>query len=378
MKKKWKWRGSVGVLVGGFVLVGGVLAAVYPNTEPLSFVRVEPPPPPYPLPLNKSVYDRKMLFLAHYPTELEIARAAAASTTPDAISNALIASSTNTATTATLPSRAWPPKTVYPQGEAILPSHRVVAYYRNFYSTAMGALEQYPPEEMIPRLLAAAAEWRAADPETPVIPAIHYIAMVAQAGAGADGKYRAGMPDDQIEKALELADEIHGLVFLDLQVGLSDLQTELPLYEKYLALPNVHLAIDPEFAMKTSGAKPGTVIGTYDAADINYAAQYLASVVREHRLTPKILVVHRFTEDMVTNYKNITPLPEVQIVMDMDGWGDKEKKIGTYTHVIAAEPVQFTGFKLFYKNDLKPPSTGLLTPTQVLDLTPSPIYIQYQ
>ena len=29
---------------------------------------------------------------------------------------------------------------------------------------------------------------------------------------------------------------------------------------------------------------------------------------------------------MVTNYKEIKPLPEVQIVMDMDGWGEKAKK----------------------------------------------------
>jgi hypothetical protein len=62
----------------------------------------------------------------------------------------------------------------------------------------------------------------------------------------------------------------------------------------------------------------------------------------------------------------------------MDGWGDKAKKNGTYTNVVAAEPVQFTGFKLFYKNDLLPPSTGMFTPAEVLELTPKPIYIQYQ
>jgi hypothetical protein len=81
---------------------------------------------------------------------------------------------------------------------------------------------------------------------------------------------------------------------------------------------------------------------------------------------------------MVTGYKNITPLPEVQIVMDMDGWGFGAKKINTYNQVIAPEPVQFTGFKLFYKNDLKPPSTRMLTPAEVLELTPSPSFIQYQ
>jgi hypothetical protein len=63
--------------------------------------------------------------------------------------------------------------------------------------------------------------------------------------------------------------------------------------------------------------------------------------------------------------------------MDMDGWGSQAKKIGTYTYVVAAEPVQFTGFKLFYKNDTLA-STTMLTPAQVLDLTPAPVFIQYQ
>jgi hypothetical protein len=46
--------------------------------------------------------------------------------------------------------------------------------------------------------------------------------------------------------------------------------------------------------------------------------------------------------------------------------------------VVAAEPVQFTGFKLFYKNDILPPSTGMYTPAELMKLTPRPIYIQYQ
>jgi hypothetical protein len=139
----------------------------------------------------------------------------------------------------------------------------------------------------------------------------------------------------------------------------------------------VHLGIDPEFAMKASGSPPGRVIGTLDAADVNYAAQYLATLVKQNDLPPKILVVHRFTHDMLTNYKNIKPLPEVQVVIDMDGWGGQAKKKGTYTYVVAAEPVQFTGFKLFYKNDVLDGQT-MLTPSQVLDLTPAPVYIQYQ
>jgi hypothetical protein len=185
------------------------------------------------------------------------------------------------------------------------------------------------------------------------------------------------MPDSQIDLAVQLANKMNGIVILDVQVGLSTVQSEVPALEKYLQMPNVHLAIDPEFSMK-DGTPPGHEIGTFSSADVNYAAQYLANLVQKYNLPPKILIVHRFTHDMLTGSKNIKPLPEVQIVEDMDGWGTQAKKIGTYTNVVAFEPIQFTGFKLFYKNDLLKPSTGMLTPQQVLNLTPSPSFIQYQ
>jgi hypothetical protein len=114
------------------------------------------------------------------------------------------------------------------------------------------------------------------------------------------------------------------------------------------------------------------------ASDINFAANYLATIVRQNNLPPKILVVHRFTEKMVTNSQNITPLPEVQVVMDMDGWGTPAQKVKIYKEVITGYPVQFAGLKLFYKNDLLLPSDRLLTPKEILNLTPEPSYIQYQ
>lgn len=359
--------------------VGGIFALAYfalPTILSVSYdgpatvassTPVGPPPPP---PLNRAAYDAKLLSLAHVATSspwyFSFLAGTSTITMPGATTSIHVAS------------KLWPVRAAYPaDGRALLPFNRIVAYYGNFYSKGMGVLGQYPEEEMIQKLEATVAQWEAADPSTPVIPAIDYITIVAQGSAGKDGKYRARMPDDQIDHALALAERVHGIVILDIQVGLSNLQTELPIYEDYLKRPNVHLAIDPEFAMH-GGTPPGRVIGSFDASDINYAATYLAGLVHDNNLPPKILIVHRFTEDMVTNYKKITPLPEVQVVVDMDGWGDQAKKIGTYTHVVAAEPVQFTGFKLFYKNDLLPPSTGMLTPAQVLNLTPAAVFIQYQ
>ena len=192
------------------------------------------------------------------------------------------------------------------------------------------------------------------------------------------------MPDSEIDKVLAMAEKIparpgggNALVFLDIQVGFSTLDKELPVYEKYFKLPNVHLGVDPEFSMKNN-IRPGKVVGTFDAIDINFAANYLAKIVRENNLTPKILIVHRYTQKMVTNYKEIKPLPEVQIVMHMDGWGGAAKKLNTYQQFIYKEPVQFTGFKLFYKNDVLEPGTVLMTPEDLLKLNPQPIYIQYQ
>jgi hypothetical protein len=327
-------------------------------------------------PLDVVAYNQKLLALAHVATSSLVYQAFMLGTTT-LVTPALATTSPASTTMAQVKMPKWPVRAVYPTAGALLPFNRIIAYYGNFYSTNMGVLGKYPPLQMMQKLASTTAQWQAADPSTPVIPALDYIAIVAQGSAGKDGKYRTRMPDSQIDQALALVAPIHGLVFLDLQVGLSDLPTEVPLLEKYLKMPNVELSIDPEFAMH-AGAKPGTVIGSFDATDVNYAANYLAKLVRDNNLPPKILVVHRFTEAMITHYKNIKPLPEVQVVMDMDGWGTQAKKIGTYTNIIAAEPVQFTGFKLFYKNDLLAPSTGMMTPQQVLNLTPAASYIQYQ
>jgi hypothetical protein len=320
--------------------------------------------------LDTVAYDAKMLSLANVPPPTP--------GTPEKI----ITNKDGTKTTipakppVVTPSK-WPVKAPYPIAGALLPFNRIVAYYGNFYSKGMGVLGQYPEDIMLQKLAAEVKKWNEADPSTPVVPAIDYIAVTAQLSPGAAKKYRLRMPDSQIDKAIAIADKIHGIVILEIQPALSTFQIEIPVLEKYLKMPQVHLALDPEFSMK-SGARPGTEIGTVSSVDVNWAANYLANLVRANNLPPKILIVHRFTRPMVTGYQNITPLPEVQIVMDMDGWGSPAKKNGTYKNIVAHEPVQFTGFKLFYRNDLKAPSTRMLTTTDLLGLSPQPSFIQYQ
>jgi len=259
---------------------------------------------------------------------------------------------------------------------SILPNKRIVAFYGNLYSKNMGILGELPKQQMLDKLMEEVRGWEKADTLMEVQPALHYIAVTAQGSPGKGNTYRLRMPFHQIDSVLKMAEQINAIVFLDVQVGLSTLQAEIPELEKYLKMPNVHLGIDPEFSMKTK-QKPGSVIGSFDAADINYTIDYLEKLVKDNNLPPKVLVIHRFTQAMVKNYKDIKTKPEVQIVMDMDGWGFPAKKINTYKQFIYREPVEYTGFKLFYKNDTKN-NTRMLTHEELLKLKPQPVYIQYQ
>lgn len=270
----------------------------------------------------------------------------------------------------------WPVDGPAPLPGAILPEKRIIAYYGNPLSKRMGALGEYEKDDMLRRLQAEVAAWQRADPETPVQPALHLIAVVAQGDSGVTGKYRTIMRDKLVEEVYGWAQEIDAIMFLDIQTGLSDIRELLPRFDHFMTRPDVHLGIDPEFMMKT-GHKPGTKIGTIDAADINYASGYLARLVREHDLPPKVLVIHRFTRGMVTNSQDIELRPEVQIVMHMDGWGAPWLKRDSYKDYIVREPVQYSGFKLFYHNDTKA-GDPLMTPADLLRLSPRPLYIQYQ
>ncbi len=271
----------------------------------------------------------------------------------------------------------WPVKYPPPLPGSILPQKRIVAYYGNPLSKKMGVLGEYPKDEMMRRLKVEVAKWEQADPSLPVQPALHLVTVVAQGEPGKAGKYRMVMPDKVVNEVYDWVKEIQGIMFIDIQTGHDNIRTLLPRFEWILKNPDVHLAMDPEFNMGKSGKKPGGKIGTYDGEDVNYAAGYLAELVKKYNLPPKVFIVHRFTRKMVTNAKCIKLRPEVQVVMNMDGWGAPWLKHDSYKDYIVKEPVQFTGFKLFYHNDTKK-GDPLMTPQDLLRLNPKPIYVQYQ
>ena len=269
----------------------------------------------------------------------------------------------------------WPDGPEFRDG-AILPCNRIIVYYGNPNSKRMGALGEYEKDDMLGRLRRQVAAYEEQDPGTPVVPGLHMVAVVAQGDPGPSGHWRSIARDADVEKVYGWAKELNGIFIVDIQVGTDDIRNLLPRFDWILQNPDVHLGVDPEFMMK-DGSRPGSKIGTMDAADVNYVIEHLSNLVREHNLPPKVLIVHRFTRRMVTNASQIRPTSEVQVVMHMDGWGQPWLKRDSYRDYMIREPVQFPGIKLFYGNDTKGGST-LMTPNDILALWPRPLYVQYQ
>jgi hypothetical protein len=306
-------------------------------------------------PLNRAEYDRRLRVLHHLSTS------SAAGYAPARVS-------TVAAKTTAVPNR-------YPKDGAILPFRRILAFYGNFHSKQMGIVGQYDEAEVLKRLKAEADRWNLADPNTPILPAIHYVATIAQGSAG-DGKYRLRTSTPELERVLRMARKAGGIAFFDIQIGRSSVQAEVPKLDALLKQPDAHLGLDPEFAMKGDRI-PGKTIGTMDAIDINWAIKHLSKLVDQYNLPPKILIVHRFVPQMITNLSLVHSTPQVQVVIDMDGWGKPEDKRKAYERVIRKNHVALAGLKLFYRNDTRN-GGRMMTPEEVLQLDPQPIYIQYQ
>lgn len=255
---------------------------------------------------------------------------------------------------------------------SLLPGSRVLAFYGHPHDANMGIVGEMPREELLARLLALKAEYEAVDPSRPVIPAIELIATVAQRTPGSDGSYVLDTDTATLAAYADFAAANGAIVILDIQMGRATVPIEFEKVRELLKRPNVHLAIDPEFSM-AEGQIPGEVIGSIDATEIAWAQAQLAQMVAEFGLPPKILVVHQFEENMIRNKMTLVPVPGVQLVIDADGYGVPELKIAVFNFLVRDEPLEFAGIKLFYRQD-----DPLMTPAEVLALTPSPDVIIYQ
>ena len=254
----------------------------------------------------------------------------------------------------------------------LLENTRFVAFYGNPTTGALGVLGEQGPEATLERMAPIVADYAADGALT--VPTFEIIATVADAPPGDDGNYSAEMSPELIRPWVDVATANGGYVVLDLQPGRTDFLTQAQLYEEFLRLPDVGLALDPEWRLGPN-ERHLRQIGSVTSEEINMVSEWLAGIVREERLPQKMLIVHQFRFDMIEGREQIELHPELATVIQMDGQGPLPTKYETFGALTGPPDAdRFAwGWKNFYDED-----SPMATPAQVLDLDPLPVFVSFQ
>jgi len=257
-------------------------------------------------------------------------------------------------------------------GYLLFPGRRLVALYGHAWAPELGVLGEQTPSEAVERLRPIAAQY--AEEGLTIVPAFEIIATVADARAGDDGDYSNETTLDDLRPLIETAGAEGLFVLLDLQPGRSDFLTQARLYEEFLRLPYVGLALDPEWRLGPDEFHLQQY-GSVTAAEINEVAAWLAGLVREEGLPQKMLLLHQFRLSMLPERDLVSVPTELALVIQMDGQGTLEAKYETWAAVTAGTEGSgwFWGWKNFYDED-----APMATPEQVLELEPTVVYVSYQ
>ncbi len=249
---------------------------------------------------------------------------------------------------------------------------RLVAMYGHPQTSWLGVLGEQGPEASVERLGTIAMGYDADG--LAVLPTFEIIATVAAGSAGYDGNYSNETALDVLRPLIDVAAANDVYVVLDLQPGLTDFLSQAKIYEEFLRLPHVGLAIDPEWRLKP-GQRHLVQIGTVDAAEINQVVEWLAGIVREEALPQKLLVLHQFKFSMITNRHLVRTPPELAVLIHMDGQGPLSTKYSSWNALTGLPDADrfYWGWKNFYDED-----SPRATPAEVLALTPTALFVSYQ
>ena len=255
--------------------------------------------------------------------------------------------------------------------DRVFEDQRIIAYYGNHVTPLLGVLGETGPEAAVQRVNNAAAPFDA--PDKAAVGAFEMIVTVAQGSAGADGNFSSPSQLSDVAEWIQIAEDAGLYVILDIQPGRSDFLTESRVYEELLKRPNVGLALDPEWRMGPN-QRPGQVVGSVSAAEVNQVSAWLSNLVLENDLPEKIFMIHQFQTRMVRNREDLVDRPGLATVIHADGFGSRSLKLVTYRNV-GVEPPFYNGFKLFIDED-----TRIFAPADLLALTdhPVPDFVSYQ
>jgi len=258
-------------------------------------------------------------------------------------------------------------------GQRVFPGRRFVALYGHPGTASLGVLGAQDLDDSINRARQLAAQY---DPlsDVPVIPTFEIIATVAQGAAGNDGDYSGESSVDSLRPWVEKATAQGLYVVLDLQPGRADPLAQAKMYAPLLALPDVGLAVDPEWALGPNQL-PLKQIGSIDSGKLNEVGGWLDAFTASRHLPQKLFVLHQFRLSMIGNEAKLrTDYDNLALLIHMDGQGTQPNKEATWRSVVASAPkgVPF-GWKNFTKED-----HPMLDPTQTMARKPQPMMISYQ
>ncbi|MCX6047341.1 MAG: LysM peptidoglycan-binding domain-containing protein [Chloroflexi bacterium] len=243
-----------------------------------------------------------------------------------------------------------------------------LTYYGRPDTPIMGILGEYDLDKLTELLKQAAQRYDQANgDQLSVLPAFHLVYGMATKAPGDDNSYLAFLADEVVKAYVERAEKEHFAVILDVQIGALKPADALKPALPWLRYKNVHLAIDPEFAMAHKGqAWPGDPIGFITAEQVNQVQATMQTYMTEHKIEgPRVLLVHQFQDDMIVNKDQLDPnFSQVALTISADGWGDPWGKIGKY-NAFVDKNTQFGAFKLFYRWD-----EPLMTERQALGIDP--------
>jgi hypothetical protein len=283
-----------------------------------------------------------------------------------------------------------------PSVGAVLPTHRVVAFYAVPYAEPTGPA-YIPNAAMLAALNKQGAAYELLDPGHPVQLGIDLVVSVPDSFPGPQGYYSHHVDAGTIQSYIDFCSKNHLLLFLDLNFGQAPIMGEvnffLPYLEKYAF---VHMAVDPEWMFPRRNGIPGVNLSNVRAADLNPIIEAIAAIPMKYHVPRKILLIHQYRSDgdglndpydpgqaEIADKHNLLFDPRVDVVIHIDSVGgypgDIHDKTEQYTEWVQQDMKKYHnflygGFKLFYQHEAR---EGLMTPKEVLSLNPPPMVVTY-